>query len=85
MKKIISILLTITMVLCIIASIPLSASATTTEDTEIDNGVYYDQYGTLIYQCTDNDNSYKIISYNGNKSTVEIPSSINDTPVLEIG
>ena len=93
MKKIISILLTIIMVLCITASIPLSASATTTEDDEIDNGVYYDQYGTWIYQFTDSDNSYKIISYAdiigvhpfGNTLCVAKVSGQEIADVLEIG
>ena len=62
MKKIISILLTLTMVLCITTSIPLSASAATTDKAE-SGDTYTDEYGEWEYDFTASGDGYKIIKF----------------------
>ncbi|MEE1076504.1 MAG: leucine-rich repeat domain-containing protein [Acutalibacteraceae bacterium] len=84
MKKIISILLTLTMVLCITASIPLSASAATTDNVE--SGLTYtDKYGVWTYELTEDGNGYKITDHDRSVTEIKIPSEIDGIPVTEIG
>lgn len=87
MKKIISILLTFTMVLCITTSIPLSVSAETTDTKE--SLTYTDEYGEWTYELTASGDGCIITSYMTNyyenKTDIEIPSKIEDIPVVEIG
>ena len=84
MKRIISILLTMTMILCITTSIPLSASAATTDKVE-SNLTYTDKYGSWTYKLTDKGNGYKITGYDKSMNDIEIPNAINNIPVVEIG
>ncbi|MEE1282833.1 MAG: hypothetical protein UHK60_11410, partial [Acutalibacteraceae bacterium] len=75
MRKVISVLLTITMLLCIIASIPLSASAATTN--KVESGLaYVDNYGTWIYEVINDGKECRIIQYQGTKNELEIPDKI---------
>ena len=84
MKKIISLLLTITMAFCIIASIPLNASAVTTDKAE-NSLTYTDKYGNWTYELTDNGEGYRITDYDQSMTNIKIPSVIDNIPVLEIG
>lgn len=85
MKRIISVLLTITMMLCITSSIPLSVSAAKTDKVE-GNMTYTDQYGEWNYKLTGFGDGYIITDYtSGDITDIEIPASINNIPVLEIG
>ena len=84
MKRIIWLLLTITILLSIIASVPLSASAVTTD--RVESGYSYtDEYGEWTYNRTADNNGCIITGYNGNMTNIEIPDSIYGIPVLEIG
>ncbi|MEE1125144.1 MAG: hypothetical protein U0L18_04305, partial [Acutalibacteraceae bacterium] len=92
MKKLISILLTITMLLGITAIVPLSASAATTNKVE-SGFAYADNYGTWIYEVINDGKECRIIQYQGTKNELEIPDKIpykisdkiTDLPVVEIG
>ena len=55
MKKLISILLTITMLLCITAIVPFNASAATTDKVE-SGFAYADSQGTWIYEVINDGN-----------------------------
>lgn len=80
MRKIISILLTITMLLGITATMPLSASAAT--DSEL---TYTDEYGEWTYKLNSNGDGCIITGYDDSMDDIEIPSSIDGLPVVEIG
>lgn len=84
MKKVISILLTATMLLSITASIPLSASAVTTDMVESSN-TYTDKYGEWTYERSTEGYGYKITGYTGSMTDIVIPDEINNMPVVEIG
>lgn len=84
MKKIISILLTITMLLGVTATVPLSVSAATTD--KVESGLtYIDKYGEWTYNLNSNGNGCIITDYDESMTDIEIPSSINGLPVVEIG
>ena len=80
MKKIISVLLTITMLLGVTATVPLSVSAATTGEL-----TYTDEYGEWTYKLNDNGDGCIITGYDKSMTTVEIPSMIDNLPVVEIG
>ncbi len=84
MKRIISILLTIISVCCITASVTLNALAAITDKIE-SNLTYTDRYGSWTYELTSNKKGYKITDYDESMSQIQIPSVINNLPVLEIG
>ena len=92
MKKLISILLTITMLLGITAIVPLSASAATTNKVE-SGFTYVDSYGTWTCEVINDGKECRIIQYKGTKNELEIPDKIpykisdktTDLPVVEIG
>lgn len=73
MKKIISVLLTITMLLGVTASLPLTVSAVTTDRVE-SGFTYTDEYGVWNYELTESGDSYKITGYDKSKTEIEIPS-----------
>lgn len=84
MKRLISLLLTITLVFCITALVPLSVSAITNNKL-----TYTNEYGIWTYQLTDNGKGYKITDLDQSIfeyyiPKVEVPSTINNIPVLEI-
>ena len=84
MKRLISALLAITMVLCITTSIPLSASAVTTD--KVQSGLTYtDEYGEWTYELTDDGTGCIITDYDESETNVEIPSVIDGIPIVEIG
>ncbi len=90
MKRLISVLLTGVMLLGATASVPLSASAVTSNvtesnDSESETYTYTDQYGLWKYQLTDDGAGCKITYYDKSQTEIEIPSSINGLPVVEIG
>ena len=92
MKKLISILLTITMLLGIASSLPLSASAATTDKVE-SGFTYVDSYGTWIYDVINDSTEARIRYYKGTETEIEIPKRIPHMqldkkiylPVVEIG
>lgn len=81
MKRIISVLLTITMIFGMMAIIPLNVSATDIE-------IYTDSSGNRLRLSKFNNGSesgYKIVGCEGSPIGVEIPDMVNNLPVLEIG
>ena len=82
-KRLISVLLTATMLLGATASMPLSASAVTTERVE-SNTEYGNEYGCLTYERTDDGVGYKITGCFGEVTEIEIPDYIDNIPVVEI-
>ena len=71
MKKIISILLTASMVIAILPTVGFSVKAATEGDYE--------------YEINSDEESVTIIGYNGNDSDITIPSELGGLPVTEIG
>lgn len=84
MKRIISVLLTFTMLLSVTASVPLSASAVTADKLE-SNTAYTNEYGSWCYELTDDGTGYRITDYQGDQKCVQIPEAIDNVPVQEIG
>ncbi len=68
------------MLLGITATMPLSASAAT--DSEL---TYTDEYGEWTYKLNSNGDGCIITGYDDSMDDIEIPSSINNLPVVEIG
>ncbi|MEE0265346.1 MAG: leucine-rich repeat protein [Acutalibacteraceae bacterium] len=86
MKKIISALLTATLLLSVTASAPLTASAKTA--SVVESGAvssYTDEYGTWNCKLTNDGTGYIITGYDKSKTEIVIPSTIAGRPVLEIG
>ena len=83
MKKIISVLLTGAMLLGATASVPLSASAVTTNIVE-SGATYADEYGSWTYELVDYGKSCLITGYDKSMPDIEIPSSINGLPVVAL-
>ena len=81
MKRIISVLLTITMLLGVTTSVALSASAATTD--KVESGLTYtDEYGEWTYKLNYNGDGCIITGYDKSMTEIEIPSTINGLPVL---
>ncbi|MEE0060244.1 MAG: leucine-rich repeat domain-containing protein, partial [Acutalibacteraceae bacterium] len=85
MKRLTSILLSIIMLLSVTTSVPLSVSAETTNVVKSGaEHTYTDQYGKWTYKLTDDGAGCIITKYDESMLDIEIPSSIDDLPVLEI-
>ena len=79
-KRLISVLLTATMILGTTASMPLSASAVTTQ--RVESGYdFYNRQGIWSYEYIEGSNCCRITGYNGEMTELEIPKMIYNRPV----